>query len=539
MIDHRAERYTPDRLIRSERRARQLTNLLGGAAMAFVALLCFGSLFALVGRAGNEITLNAADWAAVRFTLLQAVLSASISCALAVPVARALSRRRFQGRETLITLLGAPFVLPGIVAVLGIIAIWGRSGLVSDVCEIVGLERLNVYGLGGVVLGHVFFNLPLATRILLQGWAAIPSEHWRLAAQLGMSPGAVFRRLERPVLRETLPGAFLLIFLLCMTSFVVALTLGGGPGSSTIELAIFQALRFDFELGRAALLAVIQFLLCLSVGFTVLRLTRNSAFGRGLDQPANLWCGTSGLLRAQDVLAISGAVLFLCVPLIAVFLRGIGALVSGLPIEVFEAALTSLAIALPSGALALSMGLPMAAQLARHGNDRRGALSQIAGVMILAASPFVVGTGLFILVNPFADPFLLALPVTMLVNALMSLPFVIRIVLPGMIRTRADYGGLSSSLGLVGWPLFRLAIWPRLRPAVGFAAGLATALSIGDLGVVTLFAPPDVATLPLAIYRLMGAYRMADAAGASLLLFGLTLFVFWIFDQGGRIGHRV
>ena len=50
--------------------------------------------------------------------------------------------------------------------------------------------------------------------------------------------------------------------------------------------------------------------------------------------------------------------------------------------------------------------------------------------------------------------------------------------------------------------------WARLRRPMGFAAGLAAALSMGDLGVIALFAPPEVATLPLLMQRLMAAYRM-------------------------------
>jgi thiamine transport system permease protein len=57
---------------------------------------------------------------------------------------------------------------------------------------------------------------------------------------------------------------------------------------------------------------------------------------------------------------------------------------------------------------------------------------------------------------------------------------------------------------------------------------------MGDLGVITLFADPDTATLPLQIYRLMAAYRMEDAAAGSLLLLLLSLGLFWLFDRGGR-----
>ena len=51
--------------------------------------LNFGALGAVAWRAEGLTGLRAADWAAVRFTLLQAFLSALLSVALAIPVARA------------------------------------------------------------------------------------------------------------------------------------------------------------------------------------------------------------------------------------------------------------------------------------------------------------------------------------------------------------------------------------------------------------------------------------------------------------------
>ena len=41
---------------------------------------------------------------------------------------------------------------------------------------------------------------------------------------------------------------------------------------------------------------------------------------------------------------------------------------------------------------------------------------------------------------------------------------------------------------------------------------------MGDLGVIALFAGDREATLPLLVQRLMGAYRMEEAAAAALLL---------------------
>ena len=80
-----------------------------------------------------------------------------------------------------------------------------------------------------------------------------------------------------------------------------------------------------------------------------------------------------------------------------------------------------------------------------------------------------------------------------------------------------------------------LILLPRLRRPLGFGAGLTAALSMGDLGVVALFANPERGTLPLAIYQLMGSYQMDRAAGAALVLMVLTLAIFRVFDRGGRL----
>jgi thiamine transport system permease protein len=505
----------------------------GGLALGLVAALTLGTLAALALRAEPGRGLGPADWAAVRFTLTQALLSAALSVVLAVPVARALARRRFAGRGLLVALTGAPFLLPAIVAVFGLVAIWGRSGLASAALAPLGLGPLDIYGLRGVVLAHVFFNLPLVTRLLLQGWARIPAEEFRLAAQLGFGPATVFRHIEAPMLRAVLPGAFVLVFLLCMTSFAVALTLGGGPGATTIELAIYQAIRFDFDLGRAALLALMQFGLCAVAAGLALRASSDVALTGGLGAPVRRWDIDAPGPRRIDAAVIMALAAFLGLPLAAVAVQGAGGL-GGLPASVWAAAGLSLAVALGSAALALALGLGLAALIDGLKARGGGRVVEAFGLLALAASPFVIGTGLFIVIHPLADPFALALPVTAAVNAAMALPFVLRALLPALAAARRIDGRLADSLGMRGWTRFRLVTAAHLRAPAGFAMGLAAALSMGDLGVIALFAPPEVATLPLLMQRLMAAYRMEAAAGVALVLVALTFALFVVFDRWGR-----
>lgn len=485
-----------------------------------VAGLVIGPVTAVLWRGGGFTALSDADADAVAFTVWQAFWSALISVALAVPVARALARRQFPGRGVLIAVMGAPFILPVIVAVLGLVAVFGGRGVINALLGPLGLPRLDIYGAHGVILAHVFFNLPLAVRLILQGWLAIPSERFQVAASLG---APLFWLLEWPMLKRIVPGAFAVIFVICLGSFAVALTLGGGPKATTVELAIYQAFKFDFDLSKAASLAVVQLALGLGAGLVALLLARGDMLGAGLDRVVQRWDGS----RILDVMWIGLAALFLLAPLGALLIAGIPGLAL-LPDGIWAATGRSVLIALGAVVLTMALALPLA--------TKAGEAVSLLGISV---SGLVLGTGIFLIVQPFVRPASVALPVTLLVNVLMSLPFVLRILRTGVEGAKADYGRLGASLGLRGWALWRIAYLPRLRRPIGFSAGLTGALAMGDLGVITLFSRPGQGTLPLAMYELMGRYQMDAAYGAALVLVATSLALFWVFDRGGRVNADV
>ena len=231
--------------------------MFGLLAVLLVAGMVLGSLVGLSLAAGEVDILSQLARPYIRsvigFTVWQAGLSAFISVSLAIPLARSLHRQpRFFGRGLLVRLTSISLVVPSMVAIIGVIGVHGRNGWLNDLLVLFGLPRQDyLYGINGILIAHVFFNLPLVTRLLLNGLMRIPEHQWKIASQLGMSGWNLFRYLEWPTLRGLLSGAFGIVFLLCFTSFAIVLSLGGGPGSATLEVAIYQALRFDFDLSAA------------------------------------------------------------------------------------------------------------------------------------------------------------------------------------------------------------------------------------------------------------------------------------------------
>jgi thiamine transport system permease protein len=499
--------------------------LAHGLAFA-IAVLILGSAGLLAAEA-KSWSLAPADVAALRFTVVQAALSAGVSALFAVPLARALHRRRFVGRGALISLMAAPFVLPVVVAVLGLITVFGRAGPINAALAALGLPPFSIYGLHGVVMANVFFNLPLATRMLLHGWQAIPPERFRLAQSLGLPPATQFRHLESPMLRTQIPGIAVVIFLICLTSFAIALTLGGGPKASTLELSIYQSLRFEFDLGRAALLASLQFALCAGLTLFAARLTLPDGFGAGLAR-RGLADAPLGWRRSFDVAIIVCAALYLLSPLLAALMKGLPGL-ADLPQSVWPALLRSVVVALASASLTVIAALTLALATARS----HSRWLEFSAMLPLSASGLVLGTGLFLALRPLARPEDLALPLTLLVNALMALPFLYRLLLPQTRALAANYGRLTASLGLSAAAQLRAITLPLLARPLGYGAGLAAALSMGDLGVIALFAGERSTTLPLLVQQLIGAYRMDQAAAAALVLVLASFALFYSFDRLG------
>ena len=135
------------------------------AILGLAILIPMASLLA-VGRMPGFEPANLQFWHSsyirrvLFFSFWQAFLSTLISLTLALLVARSITMRgNFPFRNLLLKLFGLPLVVPSIVAVMGVVSVYGAQGWIP-------LGR-SLYGLNGILIAHVFFNLRLAVRLIL------------------------------------------------------------------------------------------------------------------------------------------------------------------------------------------------------------------------------------------------------------------------------------------------------------------------------------------------------------------------------------
>lgn len=505
--------------------------------MVAVALAAFSALwFNAPSFGGAGFWQDSYLWHVIRFSFWQALLSALLSVIPAIPLARALYRRRFPGRQALLRLCAMTLILPVLVAVFGLLSVYGRTGWLAALWHALGLEwTFSPYGLQGILLAHVFFNMPMATRLLLQTLEQIPGEQRQIAAQLNMRGWYFFRLVEWPWIRRQLPSIAALIFMLCFASFATVLSLGGGPQATTIELAIYQALSFDYDPGRAALLALIQMTCCL--GLVLLSQRLGKAIAPGVNQipgwrdPHDSWRS-----RLTDSVLIILALMLLLPPLLAVIVDGLkGDIVRVLSQPVLRDALwTSLRIALGAGLLCVTLTMMLLwSGRELHLRQRRIAAQslELSGMLILAMPGIVLATGFFLLLNNT-----LGLPdsadgIVMFTNALMAVPYAQKVLDNPMRDIALRYGPLCQSLDIQGINRLKLIELRALKKPIAQAMAFASVLSIGDFGVVALFGNDNFRTLPYYLYQQIGAYRGDDGAVTSLLLLLLCFALFTVIEK--------
>lgn len=479
----------------------------------------------------SEVFEDSYIWRVVYFSLYQATLSTLFSILFAIPVALAFYRRNFLFKRWLLRVFSVAFVLPSLIGVFGIVAIYGNSGFIN---EMLGEKFLNIYGLSGILLAHIFFNAPLAIRIFYQSLSLIDTNQHKLSTQLGLSAYEKFRHLEFPIIKQEIPQIASLIFMLCFTSFAVVMALGGGPKSTTIEVAIYQAIKYDFDLNLAALLSVLQILICIFLTLLVQKFSNTLKNRSFYDRNSIFFSDSLGLKISDFILIILSAFLVLP-PIIAIILSGINqkSLTVLQSSQLLKALLNSISIAFSSAIL--SMFLAICIILASRAYKMEKAhmwatFLELGGTIILIAPSIVISTGLFILLNPFVNVFDYVFYIVVVVNSLMALPFIIRSLSQNFFTIEQEYQNLCKSLGIGGVSKLFLIEFKALRKPLLHGISLSFVLSLGDLSAIALFGSWDFKTLPLLLFEQMGSYDMDGAAVSALVLLVFCFLSFGVIE---------
>ncbi|HET8561608.1 MAG TPA: iron ABC transporter permease [Marmoricola sp.] len=469
---------------------------------------------------------------ALWFTLWSAAAGTAGSVVLGVPVAWALHRLRFPGRDAVRALVMVPFVLPTVVVGVAFRQLLAASG---------PLGFLHLDGTAAaIVVAMVFFNVAVVVRTVGSFWAGLDPRQAQAAAALGASPLAVFRTVTLPALLPGIASAASVVFLFCATAFGVVLVMGG-LHYSNVETEIYLLTTQELDLTGAAALSVLQLVVITLLLALSARAHRDAPPAvRGEDRQRR------PRLRDLGALVWTLAVLaFLMAPVADLVLaslrvggawglanyRALGSTGQGyaLLVPALVGLRNSLVIALGATTMSLLLGALVAFLVSRRPRGRAArrlvGLFDGAFMLPLGVSAVTLGFGFLITLDHPPIDLRTSPALIPIAQAMVALPLVVRTVAPVLRSVDPRQRQAAASLGAGPLRVLLAVDLPHAWRALLAATGFAFAVSLGEFGATSFLARSDNPTLPVVIYQLIGhpgAANFGMAMAASVLLAAAT-----------------
>ena len=217
-------------------------------ALPVIAVFARVSPARLVAQLGNPVVTDA-----LVVSLKTTLLAQALILVLGTPTAYVLATRRFRGRAALITLVELPLVLPPAVAGLGLLAAFGRTGL---------LHTSIPFTQTAVVLAVAFVASPLYVRAAIAAFEAVDANIVAASRTLGAGPVRTFFRVVAPLARGGLVAGAALAFARGLGEFGATIMFAGSLRgvTQTLPLAVYAEfdVNFDVALAVSALLILIS-----------------------------------------------------------------------------------------------------------------------------------------------------------------------------------------------------------------------------------------------------------------------------------------
>jgi sulfate transport system permease protein len=237
------------------------------------------------------------------------------------------------------------------------------------------------------------------------------------------------------------------------------------------------------------------------------------------------------------VVALSYLVLFLLLPLLAVFTEAlrkgwaayVNAVSEPMALSALKLTLITALVAVP---LNLVFGVAAAWAIAKFDFPGKNVLVSLIDLPF-AVSPVISGLVFILLFGRlgYLGPFLqahdlkvvFALPGLVLATVFVTFPFVARELIPVMQAAGREEEEAARVLGASGWTIFRRVTLPSVKWGMLFGVILCNARAMGEFGAVSVVSGHirgKTNTLPLHVEILYGEYNYQAAfAAASLLAF--------------------
>ncbi len=219
---------------------------MAALGVALVGLPLLGLVIRTPWSRAGEVLASETALTALRLSLVVATAAAAISFVTGFPLAWALARGSFRGKALVRALVVLPLVMPPVVAGVGLLAAFGRRGVLGSwLYE--WFEVQIVFTTWAAVLAATFVSFPLAVLALEAGLRGLDERLEDAASTLGASRWYVLRRVTFPLMAPQIAAALVLSWARALGEFGATITFAGNlqGRTQTLPLAVFERLQTD------------------------------------------------------------------------------------------------------------------------------------------------------------------------------------------------------------------------------------------------------------------------------------------------------
>ena len=427
---------------------------------------------------------------ALKNTLIQAMISAFISCTLGITIAKIISTYHLHNIKQIIKMIGLiMFVIPSFIICIGVINIFD-----------------SIHGLYGIILCNIIINTFYCASIILQTYESIFTTNFlKQLSLLKLKTITKLVTIELPMIKNSILYSFFTICIMCTNNFGICMLMGDGPQSTTLPVIIYQYLIFDNNTKMLIISIAIQIMLSLIYFITLNQFKNKHSSNFSIDQPVNL-----NLIWPASVLAI---LLYYCATLYSA--------------QIIIAIFNTIILGASTSLICALISLTSLTFLFTHQHFFYKFWYR-ATMIVLSVPDIIIVAFIYCVLHNLINNYYQCFTTLIISNIIIYLPFMLFFLAQTIYQLKQKYSNITALLRLNYWQILFTIIIPSYKNKLIFITSIVFCFTIGNITAQLIISIDKINTVTALAYKSALNYDFILANLYSFFLLIVMCFIIFL-----------